>query len=84
MRRVTTSDFEQGDWVEYSADGIRLINDIRRITRPDNDSVWRRLGVRIFFNFFKNIACDIKIKSYFCIVNDKIDKLIEGLKQTNK
>ncbi|MBO4655835.1 MAG: AraC family transcriptional regulator [Bacteroidales bacterium] len=39
MRRVTTNDFEQGDWVEYSADGIRLINDIRRITRPDNDSV---------------------------------------------
>lgn len=39
MRKVTTSDFEQGDWVEYSADGIRLINDIRRITRPDNDSV---------------------------------------------
>ena len=39
MRRVTTSNFEQGDWVEYSADGIRLINDIRRITRPDNDSV---------------------------------------------
>ena len=39
MRRVTTSDFEQGDWVEYSADGIRLINDIRRITRPDHDAV---------------------------------------------
>lgn len=39
MRRVTTNDFEQGDWVEYSADGIRLINDIRRITRPDQDAV---------------------------------------------
>ena len=39
MRHVTTNDFEQGDWVEYSADGILLIKDIRRITRPDNDSV---------------------------------------------
>ena len=39
MRHVTTNDFEQGDWVEYSADGIRLINDIRRITRPDHDAV---------------------------------------------
>jgi len=29
-----------------------------------------RLGLRNFFNFFQNIACDIKIKSYFCIVND--------------
>lgn len=39
MRRVTTNDFEQGDWVEYSANGILLIKDIRRITHPDNDSV---------------------------------------------
>ena len=39
MRRVTTNDFQQGDYVEYSADGIRLINDIRRITRPDQDAV---------------------------------------------
>lgn len=39
MRRVTTSDFQQGDWVDYSADGIRIINDIRQITRPDQDSV---------------------------------------------
>ena len=39
MRRVTTNDFEQGDWVEYSADGIRLICDLKRIPRPDNDSV---------------------------------------------
>ena len=39
MRRVTTNDFEQGDWVEYSADGIRLIRDLKRIPRPDNDSV---------------------------------------------
>ena len=39
MRHVTTNNFEQGDWVEYSADGILLIKDIRRITRPDNDSV---------------------------------------------
>ena len=39
MRRVTTSDFQPGDWVEYSADGIRLIRDLKRIPRPDNDSV---------------------------------------------
>lgn len=39
MRRVTTNDFQLGDWVDFSADGIRLINDIRRITRPDNDSI---------------------------------------------
>ncbi len=39
MRRVTTNDFEQGDWVEYSADGIRLINDIRQIQRPDEQAV---------------------------------------------
>ena len=25
-----------------------------------------------FFDFFQNIACDIKIKLYFCIVNDII------------
>ena len=39
MRKVTTNDFQLGDWVDFSADGIRLINDIRRITRPDNDSI---------------------------------------------
>ena len=25
-----------------------------------------------FFKFFRNIACDIKIKLYFCVVNDII------------
>ena len=30
------------------------------------------LGCGFFFNFFQNIACDIKIKSYICIVNDTI------------
>ena len=39
MRKVTTNDFQQGEWVEYSAEGIRLIKDIRRIQRPDNNAI---------------------------------------------
>ena len=26
--------------------------------------------MKFFFHFFENIACDIKIKLYICIVND--------------
>ena len=39
MRRVTTEDFQKGEWVDYSADGIRLINDLRQIPRSSDDAI---------------------------------------------
>ena len=35
MRRVTANDFKVGKWMDYSADGIRIINDVRQIPRSD-------------------------------------------------
>lgn len=48
MRRVKANDFEAGDWVDYSADGIRIINDIKRITRPDNDPIALDINIIVF------------------------------------
>ena len=48
MRRVKANDFETGEWVDYSADGIRIINDIRRITRPDNDPIALDMNIIVF------------------------------------
>ena len=28
------------------------------------------MAIKNYFTFFQNIACDIKIKLYICIVND--------------
>ena len=39
MRRVTVNDFEVGEWVDYSAEGIRLIRDLKQVTRPDNQPI---------------------------------------------
>ena len=39
MRRVTTEDFQKGEWVDYFADGIRLINDLRQIPRPSDEAI---------------------------------------------
>ena len=33
MRKVTANDFQEGKWMDYSADGIRIINDVRQIPR---------------------------------------------------
>ena len=48
MRRVQANDFESGDWVDYSADGIRIINDIKRITRPDDKPVALDINIIVF------------------------------------
>ena len=39
MRKVTVNDFEVGEWVDYSAEGIRLIRDLKQVTRPDNQPI---------------------------------------------
>ena len=39
MRKVSVNDFEQGEWVDYSAEGIRLIRDLKQVTRPDNQPI---------------------------------------------
>ena len=39
MRKVTVNDFEAGEWVDYSAEGIRLIRDLKQVTRPDNQPI---------------------------------------------
>ena len=39
MRKVTTEDFQAGEWVDYSADGIRLIRDLKQVPRPDNQPI---------------------------------------------
>ncbi|MBR5984056.1 MAG: AraC family transcriptional regulator [Bacteroidales bacterium] len=39
MRKVTANDFQEGKWMDYSADGIRIINDVRQVTRPNLDAV---------------------------------------------
>lgn len=40
MRKVTINDCsDTGKWVEYATDGIRLINDVRQIPRPNLDAV---------------------------------------------
>ncbi|MBQ6667629.1 MAG: AraC family transcriptional regulator [Bacteroidales bacterium] len=39
MRRITTKDITQGDWVVYSAEGIRLIKDIRWLDYPEQDAI---------------------------------------------
>lgn len=38
MRRVTANDFKGGNWIDYSADGIRIINDVRQIPRTTPDA----------------------------------------------
>lgn len=38
MRKVTAKDFQEGKWIDYSADGIRLINDVRQIPRSSQDA----------------------------------------------
>ena len=38
MRRVTANDFKVGKWMDYSADGIRIINDVRQIPRSNQDA----------------------------------------------
>ena len=48
MRRVKANDFEAGDWVDYSADGIRIINDIKLITRPDDEPVALDINIIVF------------------------------------
>lgn len=35
MRKVTVNDFKVGKWMDYSAGGIRIINDVRQIPRTD-------------------------------------------------
>ena len=39
MRKVSVNDFEAGEWVDYSAEGIRLIRDLKQVTRPDNQPI---------------------------------------------
>ena len=39
MRKVSVNDFEVGEWVDYSAEGIRLIRDLKQVTRPDNQPI---------------------------------------------
>ena len=38
MRRVTANDYQTDKWMDYSADGIRLINDVSQISRPTPDA----------------------------------------------